>query len=117
LRSLLLFLDSKFPLQAELLASKRALRLMLAPQGPLGRSACHVSVLDRTAIAHRVSSAGEHGQAVSPGAAYGRANVSADAVSSWLFVIGLGGRGCGTGTAVGDGCGWTVRVRMDIVAK
>jgi len=29
----------KLPLQAELLASKRALRLMLAPQGPLGLSA------------------------------------------------------------------------------
>jgi len=105
-----------------LLDSLSVLSVYLTEQ-PSGRARwrrCVGAGQRRGVLVARVSSAGEHGQAVSPGAACGRANFSADTVSSWLFAIGTGGRRCGTGTAVGDGgrgFGWTVRVRMDIVAK
>ena len=48
-----------------------------------------------------VSSTGECGRAVLPGAASGRANVSADTVSSWLFAMFWWWRG--RWTVVGDG--------------
>jgi hypothetical protein len=74
----------------------------------------------RGVLVARVSSAGERERAVSPGAASGRTNVSADAVSSWAFRNQhwwsrvWDGDGW-LGTVGGRGCGWTVRV--DIVAK
>ena len=73
----------------------------------------------RGVLSARVFSAGERGQAVSPGAACGRANVSADAASivasrnrHWWSLVWDGDSGWGRGAGAGaDGqceCGWTL---------
>ena len=101
-RSLLLFLDSKLPPQAELLASKRALRLMLAPQPSGTLSVCCRHGCSAQASADRRCRRAQR--------AVARMSVQT-LPQSWLLAIGTGGRWCGTGTAVGDV--GRARVRMD----
>ena len=100
--SLQLFLDSKLPLQAELLASKRALRLMLAPQPSGTLSVCCRHGCSAQASADRRCRRAQR--------AVARMSVQT-LPQSWLLAIGTGGRWCGTGTAVGDV--GRARVRMD----